>query len=925
MDQGKVRRAVSPALSELLDLLNTAAYSGSEDPSTVDGLVAFQKKTPLTAPDLTVAFQQCFQNLYPSTLAVKVLIVNWLSNLLKKPSPEKHAPSAVIIELSKVFAQLNLSRSETEEWMLLLISLCDLTDTCLNIVRELPEATLVEFLSSPGSISLAAIILDTGKRHVDRTQIKRERSEGYTQWNQRALNLTKNFLEFIGDQVQQNVILRSHASDMTIAVCNMLLSYAEEARSEYAYLSTTFKAICALIPNCGKDRRIRLETENAVKLLCNGILGSCFDILSQCVTGLEVTPTFLKRRWTLARFYYVHLKNVSRCLFIDICGSSDGARSCRGHLRYLLFFMRSEVINKSYPEVQSEIVNFVNSVEDLVVSALFASDRIKSGDKSALIYEFSSASGPRNVLPLTQPLTDYEWGQGQLKFLLKLVSIFEEFPLDLQLQLYPIENVPTQESLLDRVVRQADAIVLREFGPPISDSDLYFRILSELVTFAYLVQPRQFVKLQIDMIGLVIGHSDLWSLVARDWWCCIADRFGQCFTMNQVRVLTELLITLPLGRASEKIGAMLSSLLPLLNEQSQLAITENLLSILEGRPDISMHTLLSSFPFGSLHCSSLDTLVNRCVDEWRAVCDLLVDERLVLDAFYTMHQYVACLASIMSCVKHRNSLAESTRHDLLSWSLEIIGGAQGLIQHVQEHERSKPFRTIEDIFSFLRSIQPLDPAVLIQVLETIISWEALPSDLRPLSRISISMFLRSCSTVKIEDETHLTHAKSYMQQLYTSLLQDTEWTVIHESVMSLIEFCVDGAPVLLVESLLQECIPEAFRDIILRLVEEERKGYNFVSMPEDFQTFWTTMGARTKLVQSQRFCTSTVSDLQAVTGARPSSYACMSAVKTVAQYLEVVNTNDEDNEFKERLWRELERIQKLAMLHKHASVRFYIP
>lgn len=43
------------------------------------------------------------------------------------------------------------------------------------------------------------------------------------------------------------------------AVCNMLLRYAEDARSEYVYLNITFKSIVLLVPNCVKDRNIRLE------------------------------------------------------------------------------------------------------------------------------------------------------------------------------------------------------------------------------------------------------------------------------------------------------------------------------------------------------------------------------------------------------------------------------------------------------------------------------------------------------------------------------------------------------------------------------------------------------------------------------------------------------------------------------------------
>lgn len=94
--------------------------------------------------------------------------------------------------------------------------------------------------------------------------------------------MTKSFMEFTEQVLQINGV-KEHASDMVIAgmvaeqivctcgsspvvmslthktVCNMLLRYAEDARSEYVYLNITFKSIVLLVPNCVENRNIRLE------------------------------------------------------------------------------------------------------------------------------------------------------------------------------------------------------------------------------------------------------------------------------------------------------------------------------------------------------------------------------------------------------------------------------------------------------------------------------------------------------------------------------------------------------------------------------------------------------------------------------------------------------------------------------------------
>ncbi|OAQ29538.1 hypothetical protein K457DRAFT_137742 [Linnemannia elongata AG-77] len=337
------KSVLSPLLSDFLGLIRSNSNPSRSDSSVVDSLVAFRQNTqaPLSLQDLTIAFRKSLLYARPSALHTKVFVTDWLSDLVKSSSHTK-APTAVIQELAKVSDQLNLTRQETEEWMPLLISLCNLTDSCLGVVRGLTQSALASFVEDQACIMLASIILETGTRvfrHLDRSQVKRARSEGYMTWNQRTLDMTKSFMEFTEQVLQINGV-KEHASDMVIAVCNMLLRYAEDARSEYVYLNITFKSIVLLVPNCVEDRNIRLEKLAVVRLLCDGVHGTILDMYRTCVDNTKVIDGFFKRRWTLARFYMAHFKMLVSSLFKDICSAGDEAVACRGLLRYLLFFLR---------------------------------------------------------------------------------------------------------------------------------------------------------------------------------------------------------------------------------------------------------------------------------------------------------------------------------------------------------------------------------------------------------------------------------------------------------------------------------------------------------------------------------------------------------------------------------------------------------
>ncbi|KAI8597641.1 hypothetical protein EDD21DRAFT_384924 [Dissophora ornata] len=922
------RMTMSPALSELLSVISTTTNPSKKDSSSLDHLVAFRKKAqpPLSSKDVTIAFRTCFQNFHPHTLSDKVFVVDWLSDLVKTSSDAK-APTAVILELSKVSVQLNLNRQETEEWMPLLTSLCALTNSCLGAVRRLTRPALTAFLTDQAFMTLTSIILDTGVRvfrHIDRSQVKRERSDGYMTWSQMTLNLTKNFQEFVGDQVQQNIELRAHAGNATIHICNMLLRYAEEARSEYAYLNFALKCIVSLIPNCEENAAIRLDTQSAIRLLCDGIVNSFLDIYRTCAQSFEVNSTYITRRWTLARFYIAHLRTIAGSLFKDICGSGNEAMTSRGQVRYLLFFMRGrfiscDVIKKNHPDIQSEIVKFVGAVEEVLVSALFGSKGASDDNKRALVHEFAMASEPRAAFDSAEPMSEYEWDVGRLKFLLKTLSIFDELSPVLQLQLYPAQGTSSQGSLLDRIIDCVNAIGLREFVPMAfggagqENSDLYFRLLSELCTFACLAQPKQFTRLQVNMVGLVLGRSEIWSLIARDWWICMSEKLGQVFTTNQILVLIELLISLPLGRTSRRVGTLIGSMLLLLNDQSQSLVITKLMVMFDRKPDRIMYSLLSCFPFECLNTTNLDLLVDRCTDGWRTACGLLSNERLVIEALYTMHQYAACLAAVFSKRERRNALPEDTRQSLVGWSLEILGGAHELLTLIKDDRKAllKISRTIEDIVAFIRSMQPLPCSELIPVLEAIASWESFPLEMRPLPRLSIALFLGSCAPVAVEDDASMAKMKGLLRTLYHNLLSDAEWVVVHASLVNLAIFSNEAR----CPQVLGGCVPDTLRDYVSKLMEMERSDKDCLA--DETQPFWEALESRTIGLRSRGFSASTLSDMMMTLGTPPSSQACIAALAGVAQYLEGMDNAARDHaEFKNRLNSELARVQKLAQSYE---------
>ncbi|KAF9155437.1 hypothetical protein BG015_009905 [Linnemannia schmuckeri] len=907
------KSALSPLLSDFLGLIRSNSSPSRSDSSVVDSLVAFRQNTqaPLSLQDLTIAFRKSLLYARPSALHTKVFVTDWLSDLVKSSSHTK-APTAVIQELAKVSDQLNLSRQETEEWMPLLISLCNLTDSCLGVVRGLTQSALASFVEDQACIMLASIILETGTRvfrHLDRSQVKRARSEGYMTWNQRTLDMTKSFMEFTEQVLQINGV-KEHASDMVIA---------EDARSEYVYLNITFKSIVLLVPNCVENRNIRLEKLAVVRLLCDGVHGTIMDVYRTCVDNTKVIDGFFKRRWTLARFYMAHFKMLVSSLFKDICSIGDEATVCRGLLRYLLFFLRgrvcsNEVIRKKHPEIQSEMMKFVNVVEEVIVTGIFSSQAALDEDKYATLQEFSTSPGPRAVFDNSDALTEQEWILGRLYFLLKTITLFDEFSPSLQLQLYPIEKNSNYGSPFTRIVESFRALDLQEFLPLATQDadqdygDVYTRTLTDLVTFAHLIEPRQFAKLQIDMIGLVLGSTELLSLLAVDWWTCISARFGQSFTTTQVVVLMELLSTLPIGRSSQKMRLLLCSMLPLLDESSQANVVSSLIMFLDRMTDNEQSALLSCFPYECLGESSIGLLVAKCANGWENAYRLLSDERLVLEAFYTLPQYVTCLSSIYNNSKLTASLPPSLRVTLVGWSIDILGGINDLLFLVQndQHALAKISCTAEAVVEFLRSTGPLQCEEMIQALNAFNSWTKLPPFKQPLSKLLMARFLAFCSEVDIIDNSQMEKMETLLTALYESLLRENDWTIVHETLNSLAVLSNNTR----YPQLSRRCIPVPARHLVQNI--QEMESGEMVPTDNSWR-FWATFHGRMKCLDTPSFGSYTVRNLQNQNREQPSTVACLSALTTATRHLETLHSQGKvDPVFSSRLAAELSKLQNLV-------------
>lgn len=205
------------------------------------------------------------------------------------------------------------------------------------------------------------------------------------------------------------------------------------------------------------------------------------------------------------------------------------------------------VLRKNHRPVLHETTKTILDLEEQIVSSLVGCTDITDDERYHLLRRLTSASGSRNVSK-APPLSDRDWNLGRLYIALAVLTTMDETSPDLQLRLYPVENT-SDPCLLSTLFKCIKVLGLPEFVPTFDadagseDNDTYMTVLSSLCIFAHLVQPRQFVKLQLDMMGLVLDHSELESSLGRDWWACMSKELSQEFTVRQVFTLMDLVMS----------------------------------------------------------------------------------------------------------------------------------------------------------------------------------------------------------------------------------------------------------------------------------------------------------------------------------------------------------------------------------------------
>ncbi|GJJ73095.1 hypothetical protein EMPS_05453 [Entomortierella parvispora] len=819
---------------ELLDLIRSCnALSLQDPPLSANNLVAFKRKhqSSLSIEDLTLAFSRSFHTFHLHSMQSKVFVTDWLAELVKS-STLPQAPTAVIHELSKVMGQLSFDREQAESWMSLLISLEGLVDSCLAKTRKLPTPSLIRFLDDSSAMTLSTMILDTGIQifnHLDRSRSNQERSEGFRTWKDRTFATTSSFQVFIGEEIQRSPELRDRASILTIQVCNMLLRFAEEARSEYKFLNLAFKCIDQLLPCC-EDKSIQVERYRAFRLVCDGIHGTLVDIYHTCKEKEQISDDFFSRRLRIAQFYCHYLRSMAGPLFKRICQDGREDEECRGLLRYLLFFLRGRllsdnVMRANHPNIHGELSKLVFIIEDIIPLAISKSRTAMEQSKLAVVHEFAVAAGPRVVfLSSAEPLSEQEWRLGRMYYLLKMMTIFEELGEVLQIELYPPVPTDSGTSLLRMLVDCVDGLIWENRLYPAVETNeldcnhLSLDILTDMSTFAHVLSLKQFNRLQLDMTELALGRSEFWSLLAREWWIGISVRLGPDFTRSRIMSLTELLSTLPVGSASLKLGNLLRDLISSLDESQRIIVTSEIIAFvkhLEERDSISVRPLsfFINFPFETLKSSRMDTLVEVFIGGWKNCCDLLVDEDFVLEAFYTMHQYVDPITSIAKSELWQSVISEEMRSRLVIWSVEIVGGVHDLLQLIESDEQSlsKVNCTIDSVVLFLTAMQPLQSSEALQVLNAVCSW---PPEKNPLSGPVLAGFLESCLSADILDGDNQ-QMSSLLASLFTSLGEKESSASYLSGLMSAMLFCQRSAKY----PQIKNTIPMEARPMVQRLLD----------------------------------------------------------------------------------------------------------
>ncbi|KAF9334224.1 hypothetical protein BG006_002550 [Podila minutissima] len=851
----------SPALQELAELLDIidSANRPSTSSTAADALVKFMKHNKARA-DIELS---------PRNLAIA----------LKRSFLSMEA-TAVIYDLSSTEKRLNSG-----------YHICSLALTCVHHIANLQEEDINRMLQEPLFIALASVVFDTSAfKHKDR-----QKSQAHKEWICKILELARTFVTMVVSQVAGRN--QPEAIDTTIRVCNMLCKFAEDTRADYRCLNLNFSAITKLIPFCKSGSSVQLNFSAIISLLCRGV-HKAIDTAMEA-TAQNTGPMPVKTALALTRFYAAQLPTVLKLLGSELAREDEESVECMNMVKITLSSLRSRVLSnrvlhKNHRTVLHDTTKTICNMEEQIVSALIGCTEITDDERYCLLCRLTSASGSRSVLGTLPPLSDKEWNLGRLYIALSILATVDEFSPSLQLQVYPVENTP-DPSLLLTLLKSIKALGFPEFAPAFDsdadseDDDTYLTVLSSLCLFAHLVQPRQFVKLQIDMTGLVLGHSELESSLGRDWWVCMSKELGQEFTVRQVITLMELLESFPVGQTSRTLASLMGNLIRNLSAASQAQIVLHIgLKLKEDSP-----TLLACFPFHCLTTQTLDELVIHCSEQWGIACDLMAADRLVVDAFYSSYGYIACIYATMSSHSQHSEAIEALKPKMLDWSCAQICGTPELLALVLNNrtDTNKVLYTVTHILSFLAVLQPLSTNDIIQVLDACVRLYDYQGDV-PIE-LFILNFLESCSAIQATESEVLANLTTVVDSVYRILMANTRCAFAHAPLMQLVKAWVNT----LMPDLVLRHVPKSMQQKS-RIYREIENGKRInVRDPEHL---WQAMDSRLKLLQLQQQqhhhqnASSTIRDVQRAAGTTVSPDECLAAIATAKRKLQVLFDDNKD-------------------------------
>ncbi|KAF9158932.1 hypothetical protein DFQ26_007096 [Actinomortierella ambigua] len=872
---GTPPKQFSPALITLMSIIarsNTASLTAAECEEVVRDLVALRndkslsQESALGLKDLTVALRTSFCDFLPASLNAKIEMVGWVASLLQSQATYKtRTICAVIQELAEVLKFRWLKPENAEHWFPML---------------------------NPHPMS---------------------KSASFKAWCKEAFEVQNNYYAFLDTQILPSAALRD--------TCG-----AKEAISEFRILNLACKAFIRMIPFCYDTSEHRLNREGIVFFICLGTCSNAQETLNVAKLISEREKAMHKRAFTLLRFFVSHLRHIIQALAVFLCRVDHSALKCRNYIRFTLFHLRSRLLSndacaKMHPTVYSDVVKFIGPLEDACIGTLLEGAEFASNDeKFEVFYEFCYSGRPNaDQLKGVEPLTPYEWNYGRLHIILRTMTVFEQLPCDLQLRLFPPSKTMiggadhhqrpgSRFSLVALLfnclgqLRQDEFVPLMDRKAQQSSEDIYLQVLSDLTIFSLLVQPAQFTTLRVEMLGWIFHSSEVISLLAMDWWRCMADRLGQSFTVDQVLVLSEMLSAIPNGVASNKLSRLIRSLCLMLDAASQIEVAESVLSKLDGLSS----SLLSNFPFGSLSGQSLEHITNNIMATWRGCFEHLEDLNIVVDVFYAMYPYIASLVSIFSSPQLVGELPVEVKQSVVEWCVNLLFGCQELISFAQSRPKSveKISYTVEHVVTLLRVLQPLSTTHLIQVLSTFAQWIHLTEELRPLSPCGLAQFLTSCGAIDIFDEEEKTTIRDLLKTLYAHLLEDSHWLVVSQALSSLAILSVEARN----PEILHDVIPATYAESVRRYQHHELLPEH--TTPKAEKEFWrglqlsldgflpssasvmpatsskaaaaaTSLGAATTVMS-----TTTLRDLKTLSNPVVSKQECLQGLRAATTYLE---------------------------------------